>query len=190
MEIKELKNYYQIIADKFPNVPQKDIETILNYGWRSLYLHNSYGGDTLIRDNKFWCYIGFLKKNSLEYFKYYIKKLTIKLRVQYKKQKTQWDGFYYFALTDPQYLEYLNQQNKKGRKRKNFNYGNQILYKLLDECKLNKFNRKYIFKIPYKVDLGFTFYCQNLTTSEAELIETRNIQKFKDILVSNFKYNL
>ena len=35
----------------YPDVPMHDIKKILQFGWKSLYLHNSYGGDTLIKDN-------------------------------------------------------------------------------------------------------------------------------------------
>jgi hypothetical protein len=65
MEVKTIKDYYDIICSKFPNVPKEDIKRILNYGWKSLYLHNSYGGDTFIKGNGLWCYIGNLRKTPL-----------------------------------------------------------------------------------------------------------------------------
>nr|DAR62396.1 MAG TPA: hypothetical protein [Bacteriophage sp.] len=45
-------------------------------------------------------YIGFLKKDSIKYYKYYIKKLARKIRILYKRMKIKWDGYYYFALTE------------------------------------------------------------------------------------------
>lgn len=188
MQIKYIKDYYEQLYEMFPDVPKKDIQRILNYGWKSLYLHNSYGGDTIITDNDFWSYIGTLRKDSLKHYMYYIKKLTTRLRVLYKRLKIQWDGYYYFALTDNQYEEYLKQKNKKGRPKKVFKYGNQVLYKILDECKIQEYSRKYIFRIPYISDLGMSFYKENLTSDKAELIITRDTQKFKDILVSNKTY--
>lgn len=188
MQVKTVKDYYEQMYEMFPEVPKKDIQRILKYGWKSLYLHNSYGGDTIITDSSFWSYIGTLRKNSLKHYMYYIKKLTIKLRVLYKRNKIPWDGYYYFALTDNQYEEYLKQKNKKGRPKKHFKYGNQVLYKILDECKIQEYNRKYIFRIPYISDLGLSFYKKDLTSDKAELIITRDVQKFKDILVSNNNY--
>lgn len=188
MQVKTVKDYYEQMYEMFPEVPKKDIQRILKYGWKSLYLHNSYGGDTIITDSSFWSYIGTLRKNSLKHYMYYIKKLTIKLRVLYKRNKIPWDGYYYFALTDNQYEEYIKQKNKKGRPKKHFKYGNQVLYKILDECKIQEYNRKYIFRIPYISDLGLSFYKQDLTSDKAELIITRDVQKFKDILVSNNNY--
>ena len=93
MQLKEIKDYYESLCEKFPDVPEKDIKRILNYGWKSLYLHNLYGGDTLITDDSLWCYIGTLRRDSVKHFEYYIKKLTVKLRVLYKRKNIQWDGF-------------------------------------------------------------------------------------------------
>jgi hypothetical protein len=55
----------------------------------------------LVKTKNLWCYIGNLKKNALEHFKYYRKKLAAKIRIVYKRKKIQWDGYYYFALTEP-----------------------------------------------------------------------------------------
>nr|DAD58237.1 MAG TPA: hypothetical protein [Bacteriophage sp.]DAM10009.1 MAG TPA: hypothetical protein [Caudoviricetes sp.]DAO31348.1 MAG TPA: hypothetical protein [Crassvirales sp.]DAK96704.1 MAG TPA: hypothetical protein [Bacteriophage sp.]DAO19116.1 MAG TPA: hypothetical protein [Caudoviricetes sp.] len=33
--------------------------------------------------------------------------MRTKLRVMYKRKKIKWDGYYYFALTRPQYEAYL-----------------------------------------------------------------------------------
>ena len=71
MQVKTIKDYYEEIYKRFPDVPKKDIQTILNFGWRSYYLHNSYGGDVVISDNNFWCYSGYLKNDSIEHFQYY-----------------------------------------------------------------------------------------------------------------------
>ena len=189
MEIKTVKDYYEQLYERFPGVPKKDIQRILNYGWKSLYLHNSYGGDTFIQDKELWCYIGHLKKDSLQYFLYYIKKLSIKLRVLYKRNKIQWDGYYYFALTDQQYEEYIGQKNKRGRPKKNFTFNKVFMYQILDECKIREFGKRYIFRIPYISKVNFKFYVPKLVTDKAELIIKREPLKFKDILVHENKYD-
>lgn len=185
-----IKNYYSQIYSLFPDVPKQDINIILNFSWKSLYLHNSYGGDTLISGKDFWCYVGNLKKNSLEHFYYYIRKLTVKLRVLYRRKKTEWDGYYYFALSDSQYQRYIQQKNKKGRPRKYFDFGTVFLYQILDECKINEHYKKYIFRIPYISRLKIKQFVQNLISDKAELIITREPMKFKDILVCENKYDL
>lgn len=190
MQIKTINDYYEDVRKLWPRLPEKDIRRILNFGFKSLYLHNSYGGDTLIKDGDFLCYIGYLRNDSIKHFNYYIKKLAVKIRVLYKRRKVQWDGYYYFGLTDTQYSNYLSQKKRRGRPRKWFDFGQVKLYKIYDECYIKQFNCRYIFKVPYKSDLGMTLFYKEYRSSEAELIEIREPLKFEDILVTTHKYNV
>lgn len=190
MQIKTIKDYYDKIATLFPEVPKEDIKRILNYGWKSLYMCNSAGADTVIKDRKgFWCYIGFLKRTALEYFNYYIKKLARKIRILYKRKNIEWDGYYYFTLNDEAYANYCGQKNTKGRKKKKFDYGEVYLYQILDECRISCHIDKYIFRIPYNINVGYKIHIPKLITDKAELIITRDPLKFKDILIYNNEYD-
>ena len=184
-----IKDYCQQIYELFPSVPISDINTILNFSWKSLYLHNSYGGDVFIKDSKLWCYIGNLKKDSLSHFFYYIRKLNVKLRVLYKRKQIQWDGYYYFALSESQYQKYLNQKKLRGRPRKYFKFENVFLYQIFDECKINEYYKKYIFRISYPSTIKFKFFIRDLITDKAELVQIRNSLKFKDILIYYNEYD-
>lgn len=179
---KYIKDYYELIKQKYPTISINDIKRILNFGWRSLYLINSYGGDLIISNSDIWSYIGFLKNNPLEHFKYYIKKLSLRIRVLYRRKKIPWNGYYYFALSKSQYNKLLEQQPKKGRRKKNLNYGCVNMYQILDECKIAESGREYIFRIPYITTVKFKFYIPELITDKAELILIREPLKFKDIL--------
>ena len=190
MQIKTIQDYYEDVKKLWPRLPEKDIRRILNFGFKSLYLHNSYGGDTFIKDRDFLCYIGFLRNNSISHFHYYIKKLVIKLRVLYKRRKIEWDGYYYFALTDTQWDNYNKQKKGRGRPRKWFNYGQVMLYKIKDECSIRQFSNRYIFRIPYPSDVGMTFFYRDFKSDKAELIAIREPLKFEDILVTNYKYDI
>ena len=183
-----IKDYYEQIYELFPSVPKQDVNRILNFSWKSLYLHNSYGGDTIISGKNFWCYIGNLKKDPLQHFYYYIRKLTVKLRVLYKRKKIEWDGYYYFALSDSQYQKYIQQKKQRGRPRKYFDFDNIFLYQILDECKINEYYKRYIFKISYISRLKIKYFIPHLVSSEATLILTREPLKFKDILVYDNEY--
>lgn len=185
---KTIQDYYEAICKEYPNIPEQDIKRILQYGWKSLYLHNSYGGDTLVNQQGFWFYCGQLMKDSLKYFQYYKKKMRIKLRILYKRKKIQWDHYYYFALTQQQYDEYLEQKNRRGRPRKKFTFSKVILYKIYDECNISESNRIAIFKIPMQLDFGLTIYKEEFTTDSAELVLVRPPLKFNDILLSNYNY--
>ena len=186
----KISDYYPQIYKQFPKVPQEDIKRILTFAWKSVYLHNSYGGDLLISGDSMWYYIGNLRKSSLQHFHYYIRKLTLKLRVLYKRKKIDWDGYYYFALSDSQYSNYISQKNKKGRPRKNFNFGSVYLYQILDECKINEHYKRYIFRVPFIARVKQKFFIKELISKDAELIITREPLKFKDILIHENKYEV
>lgn len=187
---KTIQDYYQIIQDKFPQVSIADIKRILNFSWRSLYLHNSYGGDTFITDKDIWCYIGYLKYDPIKHFSYYIKKLALKLRVLYKRKKILWDGYYYFALSQREYDKYIGNVKKRGRPKKKFTFENIVLYQILDECKIQEFNKQYIFRIPYIDTVKLKFFVPKIITDKAQLIITRDPLKFKDIMTYYNNYDV
>lgn len=190
MQIKTINDYYENVRELWPRLPEKDIKRILNFGFKSLYLHNSYGGDTFIKDRDFLCYIGYLRNDSVAHYHYYIKKLIIKLRVLYRRRKIPWDGYYYFALREDQYQNYLKQKKSRGRPRKWFEYGLIMLYKIKEECLVSQYNCKYIFKVPYRSEIGSKSLQRNFISDCAELIEIRQPLKLKDILVTNYKYEI
>lgn len=189
MQVKTLKDYYEIMYEKFPDVPKKDIQIILNFGWRSFYLHNSYGGDVVISDNNFWCYTGYLKGNPIDHFQYYLKKLLVKVKVLFKRKRKEWDGYYYFSLTGSYIDDYLKQKKAKGRPRKNFTFRGITLYENYDECYLHNYSDVLIFRIPYNVYLGNKMYTEQLITDKAELIKERRSLTFKDILTYENEYD-
>lgn len=190
MKVKKVSDYYESMQAKYPDIPRKDIERILKYGWKQLFMCNNLGADVIINDHNFWSYIGYLKKDSLEYFNYYIKKLILKLRIISRKKKVKWDGYYYFALQNKAYENYCKQKNTRGRPRKIFNYGTVVLYKYLDECKLAEHNKRYIFRVPYISELRYTHFIPEFITDKAEHIITREPMKFKDISIVENEYEV
>ena len=185
---KTIKDYYEQVYAAFPDIEQSDINRILTFTLRSLYLHNSYGGDTCISYRNFWCYIGHLKKDPQQHFFYYLRKLAVKLRVLYKRKRIKWDGYYYFALSEEQYQNYLAQRKKRGRPRKYFTFGTVYLYQIFDECKINEYYKEYIFRIPVITILTMKRFVRNLVSDKAELIVTRKPLRFKDILIYDNEY--
>lgn len=135
-------------------------------------------------------YCGKLCKDALEHFKYYKRKLKTKLRILYKRNKIQWDGTYYFALTQEKYNQYKALKNKKGRPKKKFTFNNITLRKIYEECLLEDVGGVAIFKIPILGDLGFDKFLPEITTDKAELIEEKLPTKMKDILTSNYSYDI
>ena len=185
---KTVQDYYEQISAEYPTIPKSDIKRILKFGFKSLYLHNNYGADVLLQRNGFWFYCGKLMNDSIEFFKYYKRKLAIKIRILYKRQKIKWDGYYYFALTQKQYDNYLSQKNSVGRPKKHFDYGTVVLYKIYDECRVVESNKVAIFRIPAIYDTYFVKLERDYNTSKAELIEVRQPLKLSDLLMSNFQF--
>lgn len=185
---KTIQDYYDQIYKEYPTISKSDIKRILQYGFKSLYLHCSYGGDVLINRLGFWFYCGQLMNDSIRWFNYYKRKMKIKLRVLYQRKQIPWDGYYYFALSESQYNDYLSQKNKRGRPKKNFTFSHVVLYKIYDECNITESGKMAIFKIPTSLDLGFNYYKEEMTTDKAELVLVRPPLTLEDILLSVYDY--
>lgn len=187
-KVKTVQDYYEKLYEEYPTIPKEDIRRICLFGIKSLNIHNNYGGDVLISRKGFWFYCGQLMNNSLHYFNYYKKKMRVKLRIMYKRNNIPWDGYYYFALSENQYNDYLEQKNKKGRPRKNFTFSKIVLYKIYDECNIAESSKIAIFRIPYSSEFGLSLFKTELVTDKAELILKREPLKFNDILLTNYNY--
>lgn len=188
MITKTIKDYEDAICEKFPQIRKSDIQKILKFGWKQIYLCNSYGGDVIIADDDFYFYSGKGLKDPLKHFYYYRKKLITKIMVMYKRRKIKWDGYYYFACTNPQ-QERVEEQRSRGCKI--INYGNQIFYQNYDECRIKEWNRRYIYRFKSMVNFGRTYYLPNFRSSDVEFYEYRPSIKFDGVSVAikgNYKY--
>ncbi len=187
---KTINDYYEQIFAEYPTVPKRDIKRILQFGYKSLYLLNSYGCDVVAEKGRFWIYCGRLFKSALDHYNYYKKKLKTKLRVVYKRNKTGWDGYYYFSLHQKQYDLYKSQIKKRGRPKKKFTFNNIVLRKLYDECLITDTNGVAIFRVPMLGDIGFDKFYYSFTTSEAELVTEKKPTKMKDIMPYYHDYEI
>ena len=190
MNEKSVIDYYDQLYEMFPNISKDNIKRAVNYGWRQYLTNASANAEILIKENDLWCYLGRLQKDSLKHFINYVNRLAIKIRILYKRWKIEWNGYYYFALDNKQYLKYLEQTKKRsGRPKRFIEYGNVKLYKIKEECELREREKRYIFKLPYITDsIGFIYYKKDLKADNAELIITREPLKFKDLEQINKKY--
>lgn len=188
---KKVQDYVDEVQKKFPEVPKKDIEKILTYGFRLVYLHEAYGGDILIKNvvfPGFFFLIGRLTYNNITHFHYYLKKIVTKIRVIFNKAKPVFNGYYYFALSEKQYKErIMDKQSPLGKKKKKFEYGPVMLYKIEKECLVREYNNSYIFRIPIITDLGFRVFKRSLITTEAEFLYKRETKGFKNVGVNDYR---
>lgn len=185
-----INDYIPKIQEQFPYLNEQDIRTIVNYGWRMLYLANLAGCDTLMisQKYKYWMYIGDLCKSSIKHFNYYRRQLSRKIRFLHRRSKDPWDGYYYCFLTMEEYLEFI--KPKKGRKRRKYQFQNKIAFKLQDVCNLHFNIPGCVIRFKTLTDMGFQFYRRELTCQDPEIVLVReNPLTFDDILVTNNKYD-
>jgi hypothetical protein len=97
----------------------------------------------------------------------------------FRRTNSKWDGYYYFARTENQYIDYLNQSKKKYKIFKNV-----FLYKLLEECKISEHNKFYIFRLKEDKTAWNKKYYKEIKTENAELIIIRDCLNMNDIMTS------
>ena len=187
---KTINDYYEQIFTEYPTIPKRDIKRILQFGYKSLYLLNSYGCDVVAEKGKFWIYCGRLFRNALDHYNYYKKKLKTKLRVIYKRNRAGWDGYYYFSLNQKQYDLYKSQIKRRGRPKKKFTFNNIVLRKLYEECLVTDTSSVAIFRVPMLGDVGFDRFCYTFTTSQAELVTEKKTSKMKEIMPYYHDYEI
>lgn len=183
--------YIPKLKELYPDVKEKDLKRIVEYGWRMFYMSNVRGCDVLMSStlNKFWIYSGDLTYDSVKHYHYYRAKLKRKIRYIYRKHKREWDGYYYTGLTEDEYNALIKSKNSVGKKKKNFQYEKKICYKLADEAKLAYPNSKCIIKFRYIIDMGIVFYTEKLKCQDVSIyLERDHPDKFEDILIYNYKY--
>ena len=168
MDIVYVEKYYKQIQEKFPYLSEKQIDKIVKYGLRSFFAVNRFGGDVLLKSNYYTGYIGKLYKNMSFFAIYYNVKMRIKLRIKYRREKTIFNGKYYFGLKKEQY-EQLFGKNKQ--KHKTIKFEKFRCFKLYDECLLYK--PDYVFEFAHD-DMGFMKIIKNFTLKRYNLIAKRD----------------
>lgn len=56
-----------------------------------------------------------------------------------------------------------------------------MLYKIFKECKVAEYNKKYFFKIPTGIDLGYRYLKKDFRTDKAEYLGELESNGFKTI---------
>lgn len=189
-KVKEISDYYEDVQYYFPHYPLKEIRQVLNFGVRAIIKHKKYGLDIFISSysQDYWVLIGNRMKDSLKFRIYYTKKLALKYRFLSKDK--EWDGYYYFVLKPKEYELIMQQQNPRGRRKRNFTLDFPVtLYKLETEAKLKNPNGTHVFRIELAFDEGWTkFYEAGKHLKGMDLIEIKKPYTLKDVLVSNNHY--
>ena len=183
MKITKIDDYVNEICEKHPDLSKEEVKRILVYGWKMILQYINFGNDVSIISRKLFFFIGVIPVSRLAVFNNYCYKLSRRIQYMFRRTKSNWDGYYYFARSENQYIDYL-QQNKKTYKI----FKNVKLYKLLEECKIKEHSSPYIFRLNEDKTAWFQKYYPEIKTKNAELIIQRDPLKMRDILVSENKF--
>ena len=165
--VKELDSYIESISKKYPYIPKKELQRVIEYGFNTYFLLTKKGADIQIQNSKYNAYCGKLFLDNLKRILYNNVKMRIKLRLKYKYAQEIYDGNYYFGLNESEWENYQSQI--KSKRRNKITFYNIKLYKIKEECFLDK-SKKYFFILNYPIDVGWTFI--------KDIIKTRNYKQF------------
>lgn len=185
MKITNINDYVDKVAEEFPELSKQDIKRILVYGWKMIIQYVSAGNDFQVKTSKFFMFIGTIPSSALSAFKTYKYKLAKRIAYMFCRTKSKWDGYYYFARSESQYIEYLKQNKRKYKVFKNV-----FLFKLLEELKVKDSSAPYIFRLSEDKTSWMHKYYPEIKTDKAELIIQRDPMTMKDMMTScnKFKY--
>lgn len=127
-ELVEIHKYWDAICERFPMLNLEQIKRIVVYGMQYFYTVTSYGGDVLLKSRYFTMYSGYFFSDELKFYEYWRKKTTTKLRIMYNRKK-EYNGYYYFGLTDELY--------QKQKDKKVMHFDRLLVFKLEKECLLH-----------------------------------------------------
>ena len=183
MKITKIDDYVDVVCEKYPELSKEEVKRILVYGWKMILQYISFGNDVQILSPKFFFFIGQIPVSALAAFNNYCYKLAKRIQYMFKRTKSEWDGYYYFARNETQYADYLKQNKRKYKIFKNVK-----LYRLLEECKISEHSCQYIFRLSEDRTTWMTKFYPEIKTDKAELIIQRDPLKMQDILVSQNKF--
>ena len=183
MKIKNVNDYVDEVASKFPELSKEDVKKILVHGWKQVVQYTSAGNDLNLSTPNIFVFFGKLRMNPLKAFRMYRIKLARRIYYMFKRSRAEWDGYCYFTRTERQYIDYLNQSRKKIKIFKSV-----VMYKLLDELKVAESDKPYIFRIKGDKNAKFHQYYEELKTKDAELIIQRDPMTMQDMMISNNNY--
>lgn len=183
MKITKIDDYVDAVHEKHPELSREEVKRILVYGWKMILQYVSFGNDVQILSPSFFFFIGKIPVSALAAFNTYCYKLAKRIQYMFKRTKSQWDGYYYFARTENQYIDYLSQNKRKYKI-----FQNVLLFKLLDECKIKEHSKPYIFRLSESKTAWFQKFYKEIKTDKAELIIQRDPLKMRDLLTSENKF--
>lgn len=170
---KTKDDYYELVKKRFDKLSLGDIKKIITHGEHSYYNVNRLGGDVLTKSPYFTSLTGKLYTNLLYQCHYWRIKSIWKQRFMYGWLKKQYDGKYYFTLSEKRYQEFINtyKQFHTSPRRMKFHFENLTIYKIKEEAFLDD-SRPYVFEIDYPEDLGYSYHFEKVSFRNPKMIKS------------------
>lgn len=195
---KKYEDHLYALQEQFPDFSIEDLKIIIRYGSTILYNLLCRNADLLfisnVKDFKFKFLVSRITFQSVAHkVRYIINKAAIRFKFLYQRRKTKWDGYYYFGLTEKGFQNYQAQmsswfksEESRRRRYKNstFNYGEVMLYRIFDECKLNA-HYIHFFRVPIMFLRGFRIYEKEYISKKAEYIARRTIDGYENMIIEH-----
>lgn len=179
MEFKKVDDYLDKVAEKYDKIPKDVIKKVIDFGLRAYYRINAMGGDVLLKSPYFTAYTGklFHPDKAYDFGKYRNTKKLIKNRIQYIRKNKKYSGYYYFGMTEQQYVEYKNYLGKTGKRHEKVKFKKLYLYKLFDEVFNISFMTRF-FRIEIPEEGKFKEWRDEIITSKFDYIGKKVDKKF------------
>ncbi len=185
-----MSDYIPKLMELYPTISKKDLLRMIKSFQLSFLNLVKKDASIMIRQysrndnvNKFTMIFNNLNTyDSLKAYQRWQRQISKKIRIKYKMLNRQWDGYYYFALSDRFFARILAQ---KKRSRKYYIFEHIMLYKVFEECLANSRGKKHVFRVPYAVDFGWKCYKPVYECSDFEYIYRNNEDKLEQVNIDN-----
>lgn len=116
MKVTTYKDYIDKVYEEFSEVDESSIRSIIRYGLGVMSIYKRVGLDIWIHspssDQYYFCgdaHHGYTE----DYERQIRKKLRRKTRAMYQMRKADYDGYFYFSLTEEQYTKWLSNEEQE-----------------------------------------------------------------------------
>lgn len=173
METRTVEDYIDQVKERYPELSEKQIKRILEFGVNQYLLLNTCKADVRLAIQKpvFLMHTGrlFLPSSGAFFRKFWVAKMRIKIRLKYARKKPKWNGKYYFGLTTDQYKERFSKKHR----REKIDFGTVWMFKILDEAMICGTN--YFFEVDWPKE-GHMAFQQHLITNKYKLLYHKDMK--------------
>ncbi len=169
MKVIGYEDYVDRLHEEFSDVDIKSISDVLSFGCSRMLSYKQIGMDLYLKDTnnlKFYMYIGDITTDAYKRNGIYFKKKRRKLRHQYSLDRTEYNGYYYFGLTE--------EQNEKFKATGILDRA--FYFKIEREVIINT-AVKHIYKVKIEKPLAWFIILENHKETNAEYVSAYNIKK-------------